>query len=127
MIVGMLNSRMTLTGILTFVCYWVTVFMGVWVEPLETTQRLWHQGYTEVNVIGYAYFACDGPQLYHTKFTAKDPSGKVKSGVLCSGFMTDHEFEWEDETLQYKVIQATKTVLSKQPEPVQQGTPTSTP
>ena len=45
-------------------------------------------GYTEIEIGGYAFFACDGKSdTFATSFTAKGPTGMRVSGAVCSGFL----------------------------------------
>ena len=45
------------------------------------------EGFTEVQFTGYGWLACSEDDFYHTKFTAKNASGKRVSGVVCSGLL----------------------------------------
>ena len=42
-------------------------------------------GYTDIMTDGYSFFGCGKDDMYHTKFTAKGPSGVQVSGVVCGG------------------------------------------
>lgn len=52
----------------------------------EAKKALSAMGFTEIRTDGYKWFACSDDDFYHTKFTAKNPSGQVVSGVVCTGF-----------------------------------------
>jgi len=43
-------------------------------------------GYTDIQIGGYAVFGCSEDDQFHTKFTAKGPSGVPVEGVVCSGW-----------------------------------------
>lgn len=42
-------------------------------------------GYTDVQTGGYDWLNCSEDDMFHTKFTAKGPTGKTVSGVVCNG------------------------------------------
>lgn len=44
-------------------------------------------GYTSINIEGYTLFGCGEHDVFHTKFTAKGPTGKSVSGVVCAGWL----------------------------------------
>jgi len=44
-------------------------------------------GYTDIQITGYAFFACAEKDTFSTGFTAKGPSGRKVSGAVCSGFL----------------------------------------
>ncbi len=45
------------------------------------------QGYTDIHMTGYAFFACSSDDTFHDGFTAKSPSGKTVEGVVCGGLL----------------------------------------
>ena len=50
------------------------------------TRVLLDAGYTDVKADGYAFWGgCGEDDTYVTKFTAKGPTGRPVSGVVCSG------------------------------------------
>lgn len=53
----------------------------------DATKALAGAGYTEIQTHGYAYFGCGKGDSYHTKFTAKGPTGVPVTGVVCGGVM----------------------------------------
>jgi len=54
-------------------------------QPDHALQVLESQGYTDIQIQGYDWFNCSKDDTYHDKFTAKGPSGKTVSGVVCTG------------------------------------------
>ena len=44
-------------------------------------------GYTDIHTTGYAFFGCGKDDTYSTGFTAKGPTGRSASGVVCSGML----------------------------------------
>lgn len=55
--------------------------------PDRATDVLVAQGYTEVQITGYAYFDCGKGDLFATAFEAKAPSGQRIEGAVCSGLL----------------------------------------
>lgn len=53
----------------------------------DAERALTAQGFTEIEVLGPAIFACSEDDFYKTKFRAKNPQGKMVEGVVCSGFL----------------------------------------
>ncbi|CAB4196704.1 hypothetical protein UFOVP1290_224 [uncultured Caudovirales phage] len=53
----------------------------------DSRRTLDNSGFTDIKLHGYAWFACDKNDLFHTEFTAKNPNGKVVSGVVCCGIL----------------------------------------
>ena len=43
-------------------------------------------GYTDIQITGYQFSGCGKEDNYHTGFTAKGPTGRKVSGVVCSGY-----------------------------------------
>lgn len=56
-------------------------------KPDRATRILEQQGYTEIKMHGYDLFNCSRDDIYHDKFTAKGPTGKPVSGVVCAGLL----------------------------------------
>ena len=52
------------------------------------------QGFTNIEIGGYAAFACANSDDYATQFTATNPHGKRVSGVVCSGFLKGATVRW---------------------------------
>jgi len=65
----------------------VAVLANGCTDSKTTTRVLTEQGYTEIEVGGYDAFACSDDDTFATKFTAKGPSGKRVSGVVCSDWL----------------------------------------
>jgi hypothetical protein len=45
------------------------------------------QGFTDVKICGYAWFACGRDDAYHTCFEAKNIKGNSVKGAVCEGFI----------------------------------------
>lgn len=43
-------------------------------------------GYSDIVLTGYRWRGCSDDDTFHTGFTAKGPTGKSVSGVVCSGW-----------------------------------------
>lgn len=54
-------------------------------EPDRARSVLEGAGYTEIQMHGYDWLNCSKDDTYHDKFTAKGPTGKTVSGVVCAG------------------------------------------
>ena len=63
-----------------------TLLFGCTRPPNDVQSILEGQGYSNIELTGYAFFACSDDDFFHDGFTAtKD--GKPVSGVVCSGFL----------------------------------------
>lgn len=54
-------------------------------QPNNAQQLLEAQGYTDVQITGYRWFACSDDDTYRTGFTATSPAGKSIKGTVCAG------------------------------------------
>jgi len=54
-------------------------------QPDHALKVLESQGYTDIRMGGYDWLNCSKDDTYHDKFTAKGPTGKEVSGVVCAG------------------------------------------
>lgn len=53
----------------------------------DANRALSNEGFSDVLITGYSFFACNRYDFYHTGFTAKNKDGKEVSGVVCSGLL----------------------------------------
>jgi len=53
----------------------------------DASRALTAQGFTNVEVTGYDFFACSKDDFYHTGFTAKNTQGTKVTGTVCSGLL----------------------------------------
>jgi len=53
----------------------------------DTTRVLSQQGYTDIRMTGYQWFACSKDDFYHTGFIAKTPANVEVEGCVCSGLL----------------------------------------
>lgn len=51
----------------------------------DTRRTLDSMGFTEITTKDYSWFACGDDYTYATRFTAKNPAGKMVSGTVCCG------------------------------------------
>lgn len=52
----------------------------------ETAIRILEQnGYTNIQMTGYSFFACSEDDTFATGFQATSPTGQVVEGTVCSG------------------------------------------
>jgi outer membrane biogenesis lipoprotein LolB len=56
-------------------------------DPKTATQALENAGFTEIQTGGHSWYTCSDSDTFATKFTAKNPNGKVVSGTVCSGWL----------------------------------------
>lgn len=53
----------------------------------KTTRRaLENQGFTNIEITGWAPFSCADEDIFRTGFRAIGPTGRVVRGTVCSGF-----------------------------------------
>lgn len=53
-------------------------------QPGRAERVLTENGYTDVEILGYAWFGCGQDDMFHTQFRAVAPSGKIVGGTVCS-------------------------------------------
>lgn len=56
-------------------------------RPEYARHVLEDQGYKDVHITGYAWFACSEDDTFHTAFTATGPTGRTVSGAVCSSLL----------------------------------------
>ena len=58
--------------------------------------RAWLEGrgYTQVEITGFSFFACDETSIAHTGFHALDAAGKVTSGTVCRTPLWGNWLSW---------------------------------
>ena len=56
-------------------------------DPQGATRTLENQGYTEIRITGYRWFAGSESDCFVTGFRAKSPIGKPVSGVVTRGLI----------------------------------------
>lgn len=44
------------------------------------------QGYSDIRTTGFSWWGCGDDDAFKTGFTAKGPTGRPVSGVICSGW-----------------------------------------
>lgn len=55
-------------------------------DPEDAIRILEDAGYTEITLTGYRMTGCGEDDNMHTGFTAKGPTGRPVSGVLCGDY-----------------------------------------
>jgi len=53
----------------------------------DAERALKAQGFSDITVTGYSFFACSDDDFYHTGFSAINPKGEVVTGTVCSGLL----------------------------------------
>ena len=62
----------------------------------ETTERiLKNDGFSNITITGYNFFACSKDDIYHTGFIAKKGDKKIE-GTVCSGLI------FKNSTIRFK-------------------------
>lgn len=56
-------------------------------DDYNTRRTLESAGYTDIQTTGYEMFACGQDDHFRTGFIAKNPKGKIVSGVVCCGLI----------------------------------------
>jgi hypothetical protein len=54
-------------------------------NPDNATRILRENGYTDVRMTGYSWYACSEDDIYHSGFQAKSPLGSQVAGTVCEG------------------------------------------
>lgn len=53
----------------------------------DAVRILSENGYKDIQMTGYKFFACSQEDFYHTGFQATSPSGRSVSGTVCAGVL----------------------------------------
>lgn len=56
-------------------------------DPTTAQKALDDLSFTEIQMTGWRVLTCGEGYFYHTGYSAKNPSGKVVTGAVCSGFL----------------------------------------
>lgn len=70
----------------TLVLTVAVLFAGCTNAP-NATKVLEENGFTNVRMTGYAWFACSKDDTYHTGFIATSPNGREVEGTVCEGLV----------------------------------------
>lgn len=66
----------------------ITMFLlGGCTSQTDATRALQAEGYTDIRITGYDWFACSKDDTFHTGFSAKNRDGREVRGVVCSGLL----------------------------------------
>ncbi len=63
-------------------------------NPGAARHALQNQGFTNIQITGYAPFSCGEDDTSSTGFTADNPHGDRVSGVVCCGLMKNCTIRW---------------------------------
>ena len=69
-----------------FILLTAAIILAGCTQPDHARKVLESAGYTEIQMQGYDWINCSEDDMYRDKFTAKGPTGKPISGVVCAGF-----------------------------------------
>lgn len=53
----------------------------------DAKRTLESAGYSDIKTGGYDFFACGKDDTVATKFSARNPAGKMTTGTVCSGLL----------------------------------------
>lgn len=56
-------------------------------DPRAASDAVDNMGFSDIETTGYRVFGCGDDYSFHTGFRAKNPKGKVVTGVVCSGWL----------------------------------------
>ena len=62
------------------------IFLPGCTKPDKATYILKRDGYEEIRITGYRFFACSRDDFYHTGFVARK-NGEIVNGVVCEGLL----------------------------------------
>ncbi|QBX06758.1 hypothetical protein H1O16_gp345 [Burkholderia phage BcepSaruman] len=65
-------------------------------RPDQARRLLTQQGYTQIEITGYAPFACSKDDTFHTEFRAVSAAGHQVQGVVCSALLKGATIRLED-------------------------------
>lgn len=73
------------------------IFFGISCTNEEgTVSLLQNEGYTDIEVTGYSWFACSKEDKMHTGFKAKNRVGNIVEGTVCEGWF------FKNKTIRFK-------------------------
>jgi hypothetical protein len=61
------------------------LFLCACTNPSSATRVLTENGYTNIQITGYNFFACSQDDFYHTGFIATSYIGQRITGTVCEG------------------------------------------
>lgn len=64
-----------------------TLLLAACTDSGAARRALEAQGFTDIEITGYAPFSCSEDDATSTGFTATNPQGKRVSGVACGGLL----------------------------------------
>ncbi len=73
-----------------------SVFILNCTDAKTASRVLDENGYTEVEMTGYNFFACSREDFYHTGFIAVSSNGRSVEGTVCSGLL------FKNSTIRFK-------------------------
>lgn len=56
-------------------------------DSRSATDAVDNMCFSDIETTGYRVFGCGDDYSFHTGFRAKNPKGKVVTGVVCSGWL----------------------------------------
>ena len=71
-------------GTITMMCF-ITISLTACSDDRGAQKALAGAGYTDIKTDGYTFWGCGKDDTYHTKFTAKGPTGVTVTGTVCGG------------------------------------------
>jgi hypothetical protein len=65
----------------------VAIMFSACTNKSDAERALKAEGFSDIEVTGYDFFACSEDDFYHTGFRAKNSKGQVVTGTVCSGLL----------------------------------------
>jgi hypothetical protein len=84
------HKNSTTLGVIIFfgvLAFGATLFGACNVPSDKATRVLHGAGYSDVRLLGHAWFACSDDDALSTGFSAEGPSGERVEGAVCCGLM----------------------------------------
>jgi hypothetical protein len=75
-------AAVILIGIITS----FTAVLGGCTDSSTAERALQNLGMTNIQTQGYSMWGCGEGDVFHTRFAARNPQGRVVTGVVCSGW-----------------------------------------
>jgi hypothetical protein len=77
---------LTLAVVILVIAIPVTMGMGMWDRPSDSTEALRKSGFSEIEIGDHAFFRCGRSDVSSLYFTANNPRGDKVDGTVCCGW-----------------------------------------
>lgn len=72
----------------------LVLFLSACTAPEWTEEALRKQGFTDITVRGYDFFACGEDDAFATAFVARNTNGDYVDGTVCCGLFKSCTVRW---------------------------------